>query len=372
MGLNIELVVNRGAFTLDVALRVADGETLALLGPNGSGKSTMLKAIAGLLAPERGSVDVNGRSLTQVGGAVRDVAVAPHERRIGLLGQDPQLFPHLSALENVAFGPRSRGESTARSREKAARWLDAVGLLEFGTRRPSRLSGGQQQRVAIARALAAGPDVLLLDEPMAALDVQNAIAVRTLLRERLGTISIPTIVVTHDVVDAMALADRVAILDDGRIVDSGTPAMVLGRPKNQFAASLVGVNLLEGVLEAGGTVLCEDGRRLRIGPVKASGVRAGDRVAAAFPPSAVTVHPVLNAGTASTSHLSSWSAVVGPLEPAVRGVRVPFIGDSVVAEVTTAEFLASGIQEGMTVSVSVDPAFVTVYASPQIPDRVAG
>ncbi len=376
-GLNVDLIVSRGDFTLESSLQVAVGETLALLGPNGSGKSTMLQAIAGLLAPQHGSVRVNGRTLTRVGAPGRDgerrIAVAPHERNIGLLGQDPLLFPHLSALENVGFGARARGESAAQARGKAAAWLEAVDLVGFENRRPAQLSGGQQQRVAIARALAAEPDVLLLDEPMAALDVQNATAVRTLLRERLG--AIPTVIVTHDVVDAMVLADRVAILHEGRIVDSGTPDDVLGRPKSPFAASLVGLNLMEGTLKADGTVHCTDSRRLRSGVVGPNSASSGNQeapigawVAAAFPPSGVRI----SADSREGSDSLSWRATVGPLEPAVRGIRVPFVGDSIVAEVTTAELLVSGIREGMPVTVTVDPEFVTVYRMPDRGRQLAG
>lgn len=369
MPLFADVLVRRRAFTLETSLSVDDGETLALLGPNGSGKSTLLDAIAGLLAPERARIEVNGRTLTSVGesgvgsgrdggeASARNKTVAPHERRVGLLGQDPLLFPHLSALENIAFGARARGEATARAREAAARWLDAVDLEGFGARLPSQLSGGQQQRVAIARALAATPDVLLLDEPMAALDVQNASAVRTLLRERLTATALPTIVVTHDVVDAMVLADRVAIMDDGRIVDIGEPAIVLGQPKNQFAATLVGLNLMHGTVGTDGAVHGPEGRVLQGVGVESRPLREGELVTAAFPPSAVRISTELAPGAAG----SSWRATVGVLEPAVRGIRVPFVGEMLAAELSTAELLKLGLREGMAVTVSVDPSVITVY-----------
>jgi molybdate transport system ATP-binding protein len=362
-GLRAEVLVSRGDFTLDVTLEVGAGETLALLGPNGSGKSTLLQAIAGILPLHRGFVTVRERTLSATGGRGPRVAVAPHERKIGLLGQDPLLFPHLSALDNVAFGPRSQGDTAARARTKAAQWLEAVGVGELSSRRPTQLSGGQQQRVAIARALAVEPDVLLLDEPMAALDVHNAAAVRTLLRERLGATAMATVVVTHDVVDALVLADRVAILDGGRIVDSGQAATVLNMPRSRFAASLVGVNLLEGTLSADGSVLCSDGRRVRGGTIDVDGLREGDRVSAAFPPTAVRMSAAggVDASVAAGTGDTSWRAVVGSFEHAVRGIRVPFLRDTVVAEVTAAELMSSGIREGDAVVVTVDPQFVTVY-----------
>lgn len=380
MALTAELALHRGDFTLDAKVTVAGGETLALLGPNGSGKSTLLAAIAGLLVPERGTVVVNGRTLTRVGvpghSAARSTMVAPHDRKVGLLGQDPLLFPHLTALENVAFGARARGDSAAHARDAAGEWLDAVGLGELASRRPTQLSGGQQQRVAIARALAAEPHVLLLDEPMAALDVQNAAAVRTLLRERLAVTGLPTIVVTHDVVDAMVLADRVAIMDDGRIVDIGVPATVLGTPKNEFAANLVGLNLMHGTLGSDGAVQLVDGRKISGASVETT-LRVGEPVIVAFPPTAVRVSAADDAGgvtagrsaagrntqgrNAAGSDGFSWRGTVGLLEPAVRGIRFPFIGETFAAELTTAELLSTGVREGMAVNIFVDPELVTVY-----------
>lgn len=395
MPLFADVVVHRGDFTLDASVSVADGETLALLGPNGSGKSTLLAAIAGLLVPESGHVEVNGRVLTSTGArrgqgvtrasndatagvatgapdgaaagtvAGRVTAIEPHARRVGLLGQDPLLFPHLSALENVAFGARARGESAVTAREAAFVWLKDVGLSGFSERRPTQLSGGQQQRVAIARALAAEPQVLLLDEPMAALDVQNASAVRTLLRESLGATALPTIVVSHDVIDAMVLADRVAIMDEGRIVDVGDPAIVLGQPANQFAANLAGLNIMRGKLRGDGVIHGDDGRLLAAaGAVQnaepaapQSPLAAGETVIAAFPPSAVRVCTE----APSDGGDFAWRATVGFLEPALRGIRIPFLGETFVAELAAAELLASGVREGMPVTVSVDPALVTVY-----------
>ncbi|HMM83607.1 MAG TPA: ABC transporter ATP-binding protein [Terrimesophilobacter sp.] len=387
MTLIADLEVRRGDFTLDARIRVDRGETLALLGPNGSGKSTMLAAIAGLLTPRRGQVDVDGRVLTRVDEARRPVLTPPHRRRIGLLGQEPLLFPHLSALENVAFGPRSSGgrpvrgaaadgprATAADARSRALRWLDDVGLSGLAARKPAELSGGQQQRVAIARALAAEPGVLLLDEPMAALDVETAALIRSLLRERLAAANLATVIVTHDVVDALVLADRVAILDDGRILDSGEASDVLGRPANRFAAALAGLNLVEGTLETGGVIRLPDGRPVRTGDAVTPIPDAGDRVTAVFPPTAVRIvaSPTVRAsGTTSSDGIDAASpagdqavpfpATVARLEPAVRGVRVTFAGDDIAAECSVAELLALGVGEGSTVSLSIDPAFVTAY-----------
>ncbi|MGJ8721294.1 MAG: ABC transporter ATP-binding protein [Salinibacterium amurskyense] len=392
MTLDATMLVNRGAFVLDASVTVAPGETLALLGPNGSGKSTLLAVIAGLLAPDSGTVSVNGRVLTDVpaAGSGRMAVVPAHRRRIGLLGQDPLLFPHLSALENVAFGLRSQGMKVDEARERAAEWLDAVGMSEFAARKPAELSGGQQQRIAIARVLATEPDVLLFDEPMAALDVQNASLVRTLLRECLAARvsathtgidgrppTVPaTIVVTHDVVDAMVLADRVALMDAGRIIDSGDVARVLGEPINQFAATLVGLNVLHGIVETNELVRLADGRGLAVDGIVPE---VGTEVSIAFPPSAVTLRrespgsdpaaaataiagPAAPASTASApSQPHEWPAIVDLLEPGLKGISVTLLGDTVVAEASPADLLAHDIAPEDRVVASVDPAQIAVY-----------
>lgn len=261
VALDTELIVKRGPFVLDVALHVAAGEVLALLGPNGSGKSTLLAAVAGLLRPQSGHVTVGERVLTRRSEAEAAIFVAPERRRVGLLGQDPLLFPHLDALQNVAFGPRSRGVERAEALADAAEWLRAVGLAGMERRRSGALSGGQQQRVAIARALAAGPEVLLLDEPMAALDVRTAAQMRELLAERLTAGGTTTVLVTHDATDALALARRVAILESGRVVDDGPVTRVLGEPTGAFAASLGGARLLPAVVQADGSLRADHGAR---------------------------------------------------------------------------------------------------------------
>jgi len=376
MALQAELMVRRGSFTLDVALEVMAGETVAILGPNGSGKSTLLAAIAGLVTPERGVVTVNGRTLTRApahGNRRRNVPV--HRRRISLLGQNPLLFPHLTVRENVAFGPRAGGSGTAQARKIASGWIDAVGLAGFAERMPPSLSGGQQQRVAIARMLATEPDVLLFDEPLAALDVQNASTIRTLLRERLTDRNrtfyghrpgrLPaTIVVTHDVVDAMVLADRVAIVDDGEIVDFGDADRVLQQPSSAFAAALVNLNLLNGIVETGSVVRASDGRRFAsVGPLP----RVGSEVSIVFPPSAVVLKSVRSEHGRPSSEFvddetpNSWRARVATLEPAVRGVRLTLCDDSVTAEAPAGELVNDRITPGASITAFVDPSAVTVY-----------
>jgi molybdate transport system ATP-binding protein len=253
-GLSARLRVTRGSFALELDLDVAPGEVVALLGPNGAGKSSALGALAGLLPADGSRVVVDGHVLDGHGrdgygldGPGADdgpVARVPaRDRRVGTVFQDHRLFPHLTALENVAFGPRSRGVPARAARELAQVELRRVGLASLAGRRPSELSGGQSQRVAVARALAADPRLLLLDEPLAALDAEQRAAVRTALADVLQEVRVATLLVTHDPVDAVALADRVVVLEGGVVVQRGTPTEVLTDPHTSYVASLTGATV---------------------------------------------------------------------------------------------------------------------------------
>lgn len=264
----------------DVCIEVRAGETLAVLGPNGAGKSTLLGLVAGLLVPTDGSAHLDGTRLFEVSAGRRRIA-EPRRRGISLLAQEPLLFPHLTALENIAFGPRSRGVGRRAARATATHWLERVGLDTLGGRRPAQLSGGQAQRVALARALAADPALLLLDEPFAALDVTVAPALRHLLQEVLAERS--ALIVTHDPLDAHLLADRVLVLERGRVVETGTTREVLTRPATSFGARLAGLTLVPGTRDSRGFV-GDDGIRL---PTTAGTV--GERLVLAVRPAAVRV-----------------------------------------------------------------------------------
>lgn len=330
-------VAERG---VDVALDIAPGQTLALLGPNGAGKSTVLAVAAGLLRPDVGRVSLDGRPLTVRGPGERDLQVPPHDRHVALLAQEPLLFPHLSVLDNVAFGPRSRGahgssrdsrsggtragSNRARSRAAARHWLREVGIEELADRRPAQLSGGQAQRAAVARALAADPGLLLLDEPMAALDVAVTPALRQTLRRVLADRTV--LLVTHDVLDALLLADRVVVLDGGRIVDQGETAEVLARPRSPFTARLAGLNLVAGVWHEE-AVLTDDGLRVE-GQATDPRPRAGDPVVAVFPPSAVAVFLDAPGG----SPRNALEVTVTHLEP--HGGQIRVRTDHLSADVT--------------------------------------
>lgn len=283
MTLDVALTIpERG---VDLAITVPTGQTLALLGPNGAGKSTVLEAVAGLIRPHTGHVRVDDRTLTEAtAGSVRRL-VPPHRRHVALLAQEPLLFPHLSALENVAFGPRSHGTARAEARAAAQDWLDRVHAGEHASRRPGRLSGGQSQRVALARALAAGPDVILLDEPMSALDAQIAPELRRTLQEVLADRT--ALLVTHDLIDVLLLADRVAVLEGGTIVEEGPTLDVLTHPRSAFAAQLADLNIAVGAWR-GDAVELPDGQQV-VGMVSGDRPTEGATAIAAFRPSAVSI-----------------------------------------------------------------------------------
>jgi molybdate transport system ATP-binding protein len=246
MSLVVDVAVRRGPFEVRAAFTAEAGETVALLGPNGSGKSTLVASIAGLRPPEEGTIVLNGAVLDAPAGADH---VSPDRRPIGVVFQDLLLFPHLAALENVAFPLRARGVPKEEARARATRLLERFGVRDHAGARPRDLSGGEAQRVALARALVAEPALLLLDEPLSALDVGTRIRVRDLVREELVRFPGVRVIVTHDPVEASVLADRLVLLEEGRITQIGTPEEIRTSPRSRYAADLVGVNSFHGRLE---------------------------------------------------------------------------------------------------------------------------
>lgn len=240
--LDVSVTVERPGFTLDASLVADAGELVVVLGPNGAGKSTLLAAIAGLV-PAAGHVLVDGAVLLD---SRVDIDRPPEDRPVGVVFQDGRLFPHLSVLDNVAFGLRCEGMRTALARSEARRWLERIGLADRATERPASLSGGQAQLVALARALAPRPRVLLLDEPLSALDAQARPAVRADLRRHLDSFPGARLLVTHDPVEALVLADRLVVVEDGRVVQVGSPDELRHRPRTPYTASVVGLNLWRG------------------------------------------------------------------------------------------------------------------------------
>jgi len=349
-GLDARVDVAIGAFRLEVALRVAPGEVVAVLGPNGAGKTTLLGALAGLVPLRAGCVTLGGRVLED---PARGVRVAPERRAVGVVFQGLLLFPHLSVRDNVAFGLRARGVPRRAARALAEQELARVRVADLAGRAPATLSGGQAQRVALARALAIRPDLLLLDEPLSALDVEARAAVRRELRRHLDDFAGPCVLITHEPLEAMALADRLVIVEGGRVTQEGTPAAISRRPRSPWVAELVGLNLHRGRAQ-GDRVVLAGGATLAV----AAGEDADGEVFAVFPPRAVTLHRSRPEGSAR----NVWPGTVGGLEVTGDRVRVPVDGPvPLVAEVTPAAVAALALARGGPVWAAVKATEVERY-----------
>jgi molybdate transport system ATP-binding protein len=304
---------------VSVSASAEPGQVVGVIGPNGAGKSTLLRAVAGLV-PATGEL--------RVGDQVWSGLPVRH-RAVGMAFQDQLLFPHLSALDNVAFGPRTAGAARRDARRLAQAWLDRFGVGDLARRRPRQLSGGQAQRVSIARALATDPRVLLLDEPFAGLDVGVAASLRVELARHLAAYDGVTLLVTHDAIDALTLADVVWVLEDGELVQVGPPREVAARPLTRHVARLVGLN-----------VLTENGRFY------------------SFSPSAVTVSPAEPAGSAR----HRWPGTVTSLAPHGDAVRLLVAGEhELLADVTKAAVAELRLAPGRQVWLSVKETAVESY-----------
>jgi molybdate transport system ATP-binding protein len=348
MTLEARLVRTLGAFCLDVHLTAECGETVAVLGPNGSGKSTLFRCLAGLLPIDEGRVALDGEPLDDASAAL---FVVPERRPIGVVFQDYLLFANLSALENVAFGLRARGVPKSQARARAAAWLDRVGLTDHAQHRPGALSGGQAQRVALARALATEPRLLLLDEPLAALDAGTRADVRRDLRQHLATFDGVRLLVTHDPVDAYALADRVVILERGSVVQTGTLADVAARPRSRYIADLVGVNLLRGTGHDGTITTVTGGRVVLAEPVRGEAF-------ALIQPHSVALYTEPPGG----SPRNVWAVSVADVDRQADRVRVRLTGEiPLVAEITAAALDVLALRPGDRVWASVKATEVTAY-----------
>jgi molybdate transport system ATP-binding protein len=346
MSLEADVELRLGALHLKIQLELAPGETVALLGPNGAGKTTILRVLAGLQPFDAGRVVLDGTVLDE--GAVH---VPPEARPIGMVFQDYLLFPHLSALENVAFGLRSRGVARAEARGRAGEWLERVGLAGYIGSRPRALSGGQAQRVALARALATEPRLLLLDEPLAALDASTRLETRRELRRQLAGYEGVRLVVTHDPLEAMALAERLVVMEEGKLVQAGTPQDISSRPRSRYVADLVGVNLLRGRAE---------GDKVVVGPdasLAAPGAGQGE-VFAVIHPRAVVLHRRAPEGTSR----NVWQGTAEDLDLEGERVRVRVSGPiPIVAEITPAAVADLALADGGPVWISVKATEITVY-----------
>ncbi|RCG26572.1 ABC transporter ATP-binding protein [Sphaerisporangium album] len=368
--IDARLVAGHPPFRLDLRLHVAAGEVVALLGPAGCGKTTALRVLAGLTPSLGGYVLLDGAAVH---------ARAPRRRSVAMAGRDPLLFPHLTALDNVAFGPRCQGESPEQARLAASAWLERMDLAARAGALPRELSPGEARRVALARALAARPRILLLDEPLAALDPGELAPARTLLHRHLSGFTGACLLVTGDPLDAMVAADRLLVMDDGVVVQEGAPAEVARRPRTGHAARLAGLNLCRGhaagrsVSVGGGTEGGGTGSGLDGGTVGGTGAVGGRAVTftvrealrgpvfVAFPPSAVTLSRAMPGGTPH----NLWRGGVEGIEGHGDRVRVRLGGPiAAAADLIPATLADLGLTPGDQVWACVPAAETHAYPAP--------
>lgn len=345
MSLEADIRIARNGFSLEVQLSARDGETVAILGPNGAGKTTLLRALAGLI-PFDGQLLLDGAVLDD---SATGLHTPTERRRVGLVFQDHVLFPHMSALDNIAFGLRAQGRRDAT--RLAREWLSRAGLSDRESATPRELSGGQAQRVALLRTLATEPRLLLLDEPLSALDVSIRAEVRRELSRRLADFKGVRLLVTHDPVEAIALADRLVVLEAGKVIQSGTPAEVTARPRSRFVADLAGVNLLRGRAR-GDHIELESGASLAVPD-------AGDGdVFAVIHPRAIALYLSRPEGTPR----NVWKGRAEDLDLEGQRVRVRLGGPvPLVAEVTPGAVRDLRLDSHAEVWIAVKATEVSVY-----------
>jgi molybdate transport system ATP-binding protein len=357
-GLHFAGAVRRGGFELRAEFTVADGEVLGVLGPNGAGKTTLLRTLAGLAALTDGSIRLAGAVLDD---ATTGRFLSAEQRPVGLVFQNYRLFPHLTVRDNVAFAGRARGQPRRAARTAAEPWLTRLGLTELAGRKPAQLSGGQAQRVALARALAAEPSLLLLDEPLAALDARTRLQVRTELAGHLAGFPGPALVVTHDPLEAMVLTHRLLVIEDGRVVQHGTPAEVARRPATQYVARLVGLNLYPGRAAAGGPScpVTLDGGGSLVALAAGQTVTAGQRVLVVVSPNAIALHAE-RPGQLSARNV--WPGTVAGLELLTDRVRVRVDGEPpALVDITPAALAELRLGEGSPVWLSAKATELACY-----------
>lgn len=319
-------------FRLDVDLSVAPGELAVLLGPNGAGKTTSLRAIAGLRCVDEGRIEIDG---CFVDDASR--CIPPEQRPVAYVPRGGGLFPHMTALENVAFGPRRAGVRRSEAARRARALLSRFDCEDLSERKPGSLSAGQTTRVALARALAVEPKLLLLDEPFASLDVTARAAARRAMRGYLSAFDGSQIVVTHDPLDALVTADRIIVMEDGRVTQSDAPEVIKKRPRSKFVAEFVGLNLFRGT-STDGVIMTEEGARVITANREPSGA-----VIAVVHPRSVALH----ASQPEASPRNCWRATVTDVDDEKDRLRVHLDGEiAIVAEVTPGAVSQLDIRRG--------------------------
>jgi molybdate transport system ATP-binding protein len=351
--MDASLVARRGDFEMRCEMSLREGETVALLGPNGAGKSTLVHALAGLLPLDDGEVTIADEVWERPRDGIRR---PPQGRSIGVVFQGLLLFPALTALDNVAYGLRAQGATRDEARDRAQRWLERFDAGNLGRRKPHELSGGEAQRVALARALAVEPALLLLDEPMSALDIENRVEARRVLRRTLAEFGGIKLMVTHEPLEAIALADRLIVMEGGRVVQTGAASEIRDRPRTKYTASLVGLNLLSGTIRGSDshrTLALPDGEL-----VIASDLEPGTDALATIHPRAIVISRQQPSGSAR----NVLEATIADLDLEGDRVRVLLKArPSLTAEVTIEAFEDLGLQRTQEVWASVKATQIEVY-----------
>lgn len=346
-GMEADFTLSRDGFTVDIDLNLTAGRTTALLGPNGAGKSTVVAALSGLIPINSGRISICG---VVVDDPAHGIFEPPESRNVGVVFQDGLLFPNLSVEKNIGFGPSSSGDI---DRAAVGHWIETLGLAEIARRRPVQISGGQAQRVALARALVTEPDVLLLDEPLSALDVTAKTEMRSLLKRHLDAFTGPRLLITHQPREAFLLADYIYILERGRITQSGTAHEIQMRPRTGYAADLAGINLLTGVADDG--VVTIGDMMLRIADTGLDG-----DVMVTVRPQAIALHRDRPGG----SPRNVWETRVEEVEEAGGRVRVG-LGPPlpIAAEITSEARLNLSLDIGDDVWVSIKATEIGVESA---------
>ena len=354
-GLEARIGITRSdGFRLDAEVTVAPRMTTALLGPNGAGKSTVVDAIAGLVPLDAGLIALDGRVLDDPG---EGVFVPPDERGVGIVFQDLLLFDHLDVAANVAFGPRSRGVPRADADRVSREWLERLGLEGLGGRNPGDLSGGQAQLVALARALATEPTMLVLDEPLSALDVAARAGIRHILAEHLEGFVGPRLLITHDPSEAFLLADEIRVIEHGAITQAGSPDEIRLRPRTRYAADLAGLNFARGSVHDG--VVDLGAHRLHVADRDIEGP-----VVVTVHPAAVAVHIERPGG----SPRNAWATTVDRVESLGDRVRL-LTGDPLplAVEVTASARAELALEPGASVWLAIKATEIRIAPTPEHP-----